>query len=280
MGSPVVGMTTLPRRALESPAAVDAAGYARLATGLRELLGIDLDQYRPAQMWRRVNGFAVSHGVADADGLLAACRDRPDLLAELRDMLTINVSEFFRDPEAWQRLGRRIVDRMSASRGFRAWSAGCSVGFEPYSLAMLATELAPGAMVRIVASDVDQAALDIGRHGRYDLGRVDGLSTARRDRFLVQDGPDWLFRPELRAMIRFRQQDLLDEPSGARGFDLILCRNVVIYFTDTAKNEVHRRLGAALRPGGLLFVGSTEAILQPRRFGLVADGPGLYARVD
>jgi chemotaxis protein methyltransferase CheR len=273
-------VTTVPRRTFESPPAVDTAGYARLASGLRELLGIDLDQYRPAQMWRRVNGFAVSHGVTDADGLLAACRARPDLLAELRDMLTINVSEFFRDPEAWQRLGRRIGDRLSAPRGFRAWSAGCSVGFEPYSLAMLATELAPGATVRIVASDVDQAALDVGRLGRYDLSRVVGLSTERRDRFLVPDGPDWLFRPELRAMIRFRQQDLLDEPSGAGGYDLILCRNVVIYFTDAAKTEVHGRLSAALRPGGLLFVGSTEAILQPRRYGLVLDGPGLYARLD
>ena len=96
-------------RPLPIPAAVDEAGYARLASGLRGLLGVDLDQYRPAQMWRRVNSFAASRGLADADALLVACRQRPDLLGELRDMLTINVSEFFRDPEAWQRLRRRIA---------------------------------------------------------------------------------------------------------------------------------------------------------------------------
>lgn len=273
-------MTNPPTGAFAPPPTVDTDGYARLAKGLRGLLGIDLDQYRPAQMWRRVNAFATSRGMPDADALLVACRLHPDLLAALRDMLTINVSEFFRDPAAWERLGERVGDRMSAKRGFRAWSAGCSVGFEPYSLAMLATELAPDAPVRIVATDIDRTALDVGRAGRYDLGRVAGLSTARRDRFLVEDGSTWAFRPELRAMIAFRQHDLFDKAQAVRSFDLVLCRNVAIYFTDQSKDAVHRRLVEALRPGGLLFVGATEAILQPRRLGLVADGQGLYVRAD
>lgn len=273
-------MTASPTGTLEPPAQVDRAGYARLARGLRGLLGIDLDQYRPAQMWRRVNGFATSRGLADADALLVACRRRPDLLAELRDMLTINVSEFFRDPEAWRRLGRRIGDKVAGDRGFRAWSAGCSVGFEPYSLAILASEYAPRTPIRIVATDIDKTALDVGRAGRYDLTRVAGLSPARRDRFLVADGPGWVFRPEVRAMIGFRRHDLLDEPTAVRAFDVVLCRNVVIYFTEEAKTAVHQRLADSLRPGGLLFVGATEAILQPRRFGLISDGPGFYVRVD
>jgi chemotaxis protein methyltransferase CheR len=229
-------------------------------------------------MWRRVNAFATSRGLTDADALLVACRVQPDLLAALRDMLTINVSEFFRDSGAWDRLAERVADRLSGNRGFRAWSAGCSVGFEPYSLAMLASELAPGKPIRIVATDIDRAALNVGRAGRYDLTRVAGLSTARRDRFLVEDGPTWIFRPELRAMIAFRHQDLFDETPATRSFDLILCRNVTIYFTDQSKKAVHRRLVEALKPGGLLFVGATEAILQPRRLGLVAQGQGLYVR--
>ena len=195
-------------------------------------------------------------------------------------MLTINVSEFFRDPAAWQGLGQRIGDQLGGERGFRAWSAGCSVGFEPYSLAMLATELAPGAPIRIIASDIDRTALDVGRAGRYDLTRATGLSPARRDRFLVADGREWVFRPEVRSMIGFRQHDLLDAPTAVRAFDLVVCRNVVIYFTEAAKTAVHERLVDALRPGGLLFVGATEAILRPRRFGLIADGPGFYVRVD
>ena len=273
-------MTTPIARTFAPAAEVDMAGYARLAGGLRGLLGIDLDQYRPAQMWRRVNGFATSRGLVDADALLIACKDRPDLLAELRDMLTINVSEFFRDPAAWQRLGQRIADQAAGRPGFRAWSAGCSVGFEPYSLAMLATEVAPNALIRIVASDIDRTALDVGRAGRFDLSRAPGVSPARRDRFMVPDGSKWIFRPEVRAMIAFRQHDLLDQPTAVKTYDLVLCRNVVIYFTDGAKTAVHRRLVEALKPGGLLFVGATEAILQPRRFGLRVDGPGFYVRAD
>ncbi len=272
-------MTIPPVAAGGPPATVDLAGYARLARGLRSLLGIDLDLYRPTQMWRRVNGFAASRGLADADALLIAARRRPDLLAELRDMLTINVSEFFRNPEAWQKLGTRIGGQLASDRRFRAWSAGCSAGFEPYSLAILATELAPGAPVRILASDVDRTVLEIGRAGRYDLTRVAGLSATRRARFFVADGPESVVRPELRAMISFREHDLLDEPAAVRAFDLILCRNVAIYFTTEAKTAVHERLAQALRPGGLLFVGATETILKPRRFGLVADSPGFYVRV-
>jgi len=272
---------TTPAATLRPPAQVDPDGYARLARGLRTLLGIDLDQYRPAQMWRRVNGFATSHGVADADALLIACRHRPELLAELRNMLTINVSMFFRDPESWNRLGDRLAgDRLPEDRAFRIWSAGCSVGLEPYSLAMLASEVAPRKRVWILATDVDGRALDVGRAGRYDLARVVGVSPARRHRFLVEDGPDWVFRQELRAMIRFREEDLLRAPTVARVFDLVACRNVVIYFTQAAKAAVHQRLADALRPGGLLFVGATEAILQPQRFGLHSDGPGFYVRAD
>jgi chemotaxis protein methyltransferase CheR len=264
--------------AIEPSVRVDPAGYARLAHALRELLGIDLDQYRPAQMWRRVNSFATSRGLADADALVTACRRHPALLAELRDLLTINVSEFFRDPDSWRRLGRRIRKPLTDGRGFRAWSAGCSIGYEPYSLAILASELAPATRARIVASDIDRTALDVARAGRYDGARTGLLSPARRERFLRADGQDWVVRTELKAMIGFRQHDLFDGPIAVRAFDLVVCRNVVIYFTEAAKAAVHQSLADALRPGGLLFVGATEAILRPARFGLMAEEPGMYVR--
>jgi chemotaxis protein methyltransferase CheR len=271
----------MPAGVLRPPAPVDMAGYARLARGLRVLLGIDLDQYRPAQMWRRVNGFATSRGLADADALLVACRHRPELLAELRDMLTINVSLFFRDQEAWGRLGDRMAgDALPGGRPYRIWSAGCSVGLEPYSLAILASEVAPRRRVRILATDIDGQALGIARAGRFDLTRFAGLSPSRRDRFLTKDGSDSVFRDELREMIRFREDDLLRGSTPAHIFDLVACRNVVIYFTETAKTVVHRRLAESLRPGGLLFVGATEVILQPHRFGLRFDSPGFYLRAD
>ena len=143
---------------------------------------------------------------------------------------------------------------------------------------MLAQELAPDTPVRIVASDIDATALAVARAGRYSAGAVSGLSPAQRQRFLVADGSGWTFLPEVRAVIGFRRHDLLDEPAGVQAFDLVLCRNVVIYFTEPAKAAVHERLAKALRPGGRLFVGATETVMRPQRFGLLADGPGLYIR--
>jgi chemotaxis protein methyltransferase CheR len=193
-------------------------------------------------------------------------------------MLTINVSEFFRDAQAWEQLARRVRTALDPGREYRAWSAGCSTGFEPYSLAMLVAELAPAIPTRLLATDLDRTALDVARAGRYRTTELGGLSAERRRRFLVEAGADWTFRPEVRAMIRFRRHDLLSEPVGGRTFDLVICRNVVIYFTEEAKAAVHQRLADALRPGGLLFVGATEAILRPGRFGLVAEGPSFYVR--
>jgi chemotaxis protein methyltransferase CheR len=273
-------VTMAQRAVFGPPAAVDTAAYARLAQGIRSLLGIDLDQYRPAQMWRRVSGFADGRGYPDVDSLVAACRGEPALLADLRDMLTINVSEFFRDPDAWDRLAARVGEALAGGGGFRAWSAGCSTGFEAYSLAILAAEHGAGPSASVLATDLDRTALDIARVGWYGPSQVAGLSAERRRRFLVADGKGWQFRPEIKAGITFRRHDLLAEAVRVRSFDLVVCRNVVIYFTEDAKTAVHRRLAEALRPGGVLFVGATEAILQPGRFGLVADGPGFYLRAD
>ena len=145
---------------------------------------------------------------------------------------------------------------------------------------MLAAERAPLASVTVLATDVDQAALDIARAGRYRAAQLEGLSMERRRRFLVQDGREWMFQPALGARITFRRQDLLAGTITHRAFDLVVCRNVVIYFNEPARASVHQRLADALRPGGLLFIGATESILQPSRLGLAADGPGFYRRSD
>jgi chemotaxis protein methyltransferase CheR len=274
-------LSTLPRPStlMAPPPPVDEAGYGRLAAELRRLLGIDLEQYRSAQVWRRISGFARTHGLADPDALLLACRGDSQLLADLRDMITINVSEFFRDAPAWRGLAERLRTRLEPGCDSRAWSAGCSIGMEPYSLAMLAREIAPTARLRIVATDFDGAALDVARVGHYRASQAAGLSPDRLARFLTQAGAGWTVKPDLRGTISFRKHDLLTEPVG-RHFELIACRNVVIYFTEAAKAVVHERLAGALKPGGLLFVGSTEAILKPERVGLRSDGPGFYFRSD
>jgi len=258
--------------------AVDADGYERLTREVRTLLGFDLAQYKAPQVWRRVNGFAAAHGLAGVPALLARCREDPELRDDFRDMITINVSEFLRNPEAFQTLRSRYLPGLLEGRQMlRVWSAGCSLGYEAWSIAMLVRELAPACTVRILATDLDERILVKARASRYTEAQMLGVSPARRARFFEHDGDAWQVRPEVRALVTFRRHDLLREAFGS-GFDLIACRNVAIYFTEAAKAGLYQRFAKALRPGGLLFVGATEAISGARAVCLEPGLPGFYRK--
>ncbi len=268
------GLPMSDRRGLE----LDVAGYERLAREVRPLLGIDLACYRPHQVWRRVIGFATSHGCASPEELVARARADTDLRAAFRDMLTINVSEFFRDPAVWERLRSRVVEPLAGSgRSIRVWSAGCSAGYEPYSIAMLFREASADVRVQITATDIDETILATARTGRYSDALMTGVSADRRARFFTTAAGGFLVRPEIRALVTFARQDLLRDPLPA-GFDLIVCRNVVIYFTDQAKTELYRGFANSLRPRGTLVTGATESIAGAKSLGLDLLSPGFYAR--
>lgn len=263
-----------------SSAEPDPAVYRVFARQARELIGIDLDQYKAAQVWRRVHAFAALRGCGDWQGLLERCRRDPELRDAFRDMLTINVSEFFRDPPAWQAFVEMwLRPRLERRSGLRIWSAGCSRGFEPYTIAMLVREINPRANVGILATDVDATALAAAARGRFTASHMSGVSDERRKQFFVPVGDEWQVRPTLGAMVTFRRHDLLRDPFES-GFDAIVCRNVVIYFTEGAKAALYRRFVASLRPDGILFVGATEAIPDAARYGLRPLRPGFFAPAD
>jgi len=257
---------------------LDPEAYDRMARNVRALLGIDLNQYKPAQVWRRVNGFANARGLADADALVARVRQDADLRQAFLDMLTINVSEFFRNSEAWDVLVAQFLRPMLLSQlSVRIWSAGCSLGYEPFSIAMLAREIAPQTPVTILATDLDDTILSRARTGVYTEAQMTGVSPARRARFFRSVGPNWEARPELQAPIAWKRHDLLRDPYE-HPFDLICCRNVVIYFTEAAKTDLYGRFREALRPGGILFLGATESIPNARAVGLQPAGLTFYRR--
>jgi chemotaxis protein methyltransferase CheR len=257
---------------------LDPVAYERLAREVRGLLGIDLNQYKPAQVWRRVNGFAAARGLTDSDVLVARARQDGALRQAFLDMLTINVSEFFRNPEAWELLVDRHLRPILRGPGqVRIWSAGCSLGYEPFTLAMLVREIAPTAAVRILASDLDETTLARARVATYTEAQLAGVSQARRARFFRPDGDKWQVKPELVSMVTFRRHDLLKD-GYEKSFDLICCRNVVIYFTEQAKLDLYRHFSEALRPGGVLFLGATESIPSARVVGLEPAGLTFYKR--
>jgi chemotaxis protein methyltransferase CheR len=259
--------------------AVDHVAYERFSADVKALLGFDLTQYKRPQVWRRANSFAKQKGYGSIHDLVDACRSDHELRTELRDMITINVSEFFRNAEAWETLRTSALpDLLKAGRPIRFWSAGCSLGYEPYTWAMMVREAGAGADTRILATDLDETILAQARAGSYAEHQMVGVSNARRARFFDAQGALWSVKPELRSLVQWRRQDLLKDPFPTDQ-DLIACRNVVIYFTDDAKDVLYRRFVGALRLGGYLFIGATEAIPDWRGFGLAMVTSGLYRKV-
>jgi chemotaxis protein methyltransferase CheR len=229
----------------------------------------------------------VRSGKADWPAYFRFVKDSPPELSRLRDYLTINVSAFFRDPERWEFLRRTVVPdllkQQTALTGvlaprLRVWSAGCSIGLEPYSLAMLLDEVTPLRRHIILATDLNRGALAKARaRGPYSAEDVQNVSAAQRQKYFDPGGPPFFITDKLARRVEFREHNMLaDAPES--NFDLIICRNVVIYFTDEAKAHLYRKFHAALRPGGVLFVGGTEVVSQANQIGLRSFGISFYRK--
>lgn len=259
---------------------LDDMGYAAFQRTILRLTGVDLTSYRQGQMRRRLEALVQrvgANGFLEYSKLLE--RD-PARLQEFRDYFTINVTEFFRDVDRFRHLETRVLPKLLERRsGLRIWSAACSIGAEPYSVAILLKEQAPTLSHKIVATDVDQTVLDRARRGNgYVPADVRAVPPARLTRAFTKDEKGtYAIKSEYKTMVEFRQHNLLTPPP-AQNFDLIMCRNVVIYFTDDAKAVLYRSLVNALRPGGVLFVGGTEMVAGAQHLGLGAIGPSFYCK--
>ncbi len=254
---------------------------------IRKLIGIDLSQYKSSQMQRRLNTYLQRSGHTTWPSFFRAIQDDPAALGELGNYLTINVSSFFRDPDKFERLKTAILPALLRERPrLRVWSAGCSHGHEPYSLAILLAELT-GLYSRhtILATDIDHAALARAQAGGpYAVFEMEHVSPAWRDRYFTrqpdENGVDmyWIIE-SLRRRISFSHHNLLTD-DFENDLDLLVCRNVVIYFTAPVKTDLYRRFYQALRPGGILFVGGTEVISRAAEMGLAIADVSFYRRAD
>lgn len=254
------------------------ADLAALAAAVRETLGLCLEGYRPGQLERRLAFFRQRHGLRSNAELAARLRLDPELRRAFADFLTINVSEFFRNPDRFAELRDRHLPELLARRpSLRVWSAGCSIGAEIYSVALLLRELAPGRRHELLGTDIDEGALARARAAVYDEDALRHVPEPLRRRYFRPTPAGWELVPEVRTAVRLARHDLLKDPYP-QGWDLILCRNVVIYFTDEAKAEVWQRLAASLVDGGLLFVGGSESLFGLRDAGLRYVSPCFYRR--
>ena len=252
--------------------------YVTFCEGVRGLCDIDLLQYKRGQMERRVRSFAQRRGHAALAPYLQLLVGDSGAREDFLDRVTINVSNLWRNPEQWEFLQREIVPALAADGTLRAWSAGCSYGAEAYTLAAVCCLAAPDARTSILGTDIDRRAIERARAGDFSADDVRDAPPAALSRFFEDDGARWQPIAELRALVAFELGDLLRLRPPARSYDLVLCRNTVIYFNEDVRDALHGRLASALRLGGILVVGATERVSAPEAIGLQATAPFTYRK--
>lgn len=264
---------------------MDADVYTQVKASIKRRMKIDLANYKDEQMKRRLDSWLIrTHASTWNDYFNLLSNDSIEL-ERFRNYLTINVTEFFRDPNRWDTLREEILPFLLKNStenrqagGLKLWSAGCSNGAEAYTLAILMAEVAPLQKYSLLATDLDRGALVKARaRGPYTQDDIRNLNLAQRQKYLTPTAP-YFVTESLQKNIRFEEQDLLGDYFDS-GFDLIVCRNVVIYFTAEAKGTLYEKFLAALRPGGVLFLGGTEIISGPTKYGLQNFGISFYKKI-
>lgn len=262
---------------------LDDRSFARLQAVVRERCGIvlgtnkrQLCQTRLLRRLRLLGLRTFAEYLAVLDDPHAREQD------ELVNAITTNVTSFYREPHHFEWLAQRALPALARERGrtrLRLWSAGCSSGEEPWTLAMTVAEarLPAGWDVKILGTDIDTQVLATAEAGVYPDARLERVSPARRKQHFVRGSGGWQVAPQLRAMVRFRELNLFDAWPMSQPFDVIFCRNVIIYFDAEAKHRLVQRFTGALLPGGHLVLGHSESLLREVP-GLAAAGKTVYQR--
>ena len=242
------------------------------------MTGIDLSLYKETQMKRRITSLYEKQGFAGFQDYYNHLRKDKYLLNQLLDRMTINVSNFFRNYKRWEVLERVILpELLSEKKTIKVWSAACSTGDEPYSLALVLARLNALNRASILATDIDQNVLEICKRGIYSEKSLEEVpETIKNTYFKFVDGY-YHISQQIKDAVTFKQHNLLADPYG-QSYDLIICRNVLIYFTDEAKDTLYKKFSQSLRPGGVLFVGSTEQIFNPNEYDFVSTSTFFYQK--
>ena len=254
--------------------------YIEFTTGLKRLTGVDLSSYKRAQMERRIRSYVQRKSARTLPEFLRELGSSPEELDGFLDRITINVSELYRNPEQYETLRTKVVPQLANIQPLKVWSAGCSYGAEAYTLACMLSETLPHQRFDISGTDIDPRILKRAERGHFSDADMRSVPPRIRDKYFVRSATESGYEASrvLRGHLRFRVEDLLRDRFQL-GWDLVLCRNVVIYFTDEARDAVHKGIARAMKPGGFLLVGSTERVADPRGLGLETVYPFIYRKV-
>lgn len=253
--------------------------YEYLKREIFALTSIDLNSYKEKQMKRRIDTLIAKHRIEGYDKYVQALKTDTVLFEEFVNYITINVSEFYRNPEQWKFLDEIVIPELihKFGKNLKIWSAACSTGDEPYSLVMALSRHIPLNQIKIYATDLDKQVIAKAKLGLYSEKSIASVPADFKKKYFVNVGPSYKISDEIKARVEFKPHNLLKD-TYPTDYHMIVCRNVLIYFTEEAKDLVFQKYFHSLASGGVLFIGSTEQIMNYREIGFERKSSFFYAK--
>lgn len=251
--------------------------YEDLKKEFYKLTGINLSFYKERQMKRRIDSFMNGRGFSDYVKFYALLSVNKEVLDEFIDYTTINVSEFFRNPEQWAYLEKEIIPKLKGNSKIRIWSAACSTGDEPYTLAMIFLKYFPRERISILATDIDENAIETAKKGEYLKKSIVNVPPEYMKYFTKTESGRYAISQEIRRCVHFKKHNLFSD-SYPVNINLLVCRNVLIYFTEEKKDEIFREYYKSLAKGGVLFLGNTEQVVNYKEIGYQRNASFFYEK--
>jgi len=234
---------------------------------IASLINLDLSNYKNTQMERRITSLMQRNGIDNLESYFTVLKASKERLEEFLNMLTINVTEFFRNPEKFVELETKYLPQLLKDNSrLKIWSAGCSIGAEIYSISMILDKMGVLDRCDLIASDFDETILKKAQSGTYSKLEVGTIQSGYEKYFKPIGSDKFQVDSKLISKVKFVRGDLLNSRFDA-GFNIIICRNVVIYFTEEAKDQLYKKFYDSLKHDGILFIGCTERINTYREIG-------------
>ena len=252
--------------------------FKPLEAWVKKEIGIDLTAYKSNQLHRRIQSLMTRVGVSTIDEYIKLLKSDLGQREKFIDYLTINVTEFFRNPEIFNEFKDVIKSDFQYNTPLKIWSAACSIGAEPYTLAMILDEISPGVNHKILATDLDNTILNKAKKGQYNSLEVKTVPQQLLKKYFANDGGVYNIDNKLKKNITFKKHDLILD-NYENNFDIIVCRNVVIYFNQDVKDKIYEKFSKSLKKGGILFVGATESIYNYKAFNFEKVSTFIYRKL-
>ena len=239
---------------------------------------INLNAYKQEQLNRRINSLMSRIGIGTLTEYKKLLTSNIEEKQRFLDFITINVTEFFRNPELFKELEKNLKIYLENTDKLKIWSAACSIGCEPYSVAMILNDINPKGKNSILATDIDNTILEKAKKGEYLEVDLKNVSNSYKKEYFKEENGKYIVDNRLKSIVNFKKHDLILD-NYEKDFDLIICRNVIIYFKNEVKKDIFKKFSDSLKKGGLLFVGATESIYSYKEFGLEKVSTFIYKKV-